>query len=96
MEAAEIKEQREFLICQCNSIEHQISFNWVEYEGLESENEREVYMEIHLAPLTFWERLKHGVKYIFGYRSMYGDFDEFIFKKEDAHKLERVVEFLKK
>lgn len=96
MEVVEIKEQREFLICQCNSIEHQISFNWVEYEGLESGNEREVYMEIHLAPLNFWERLKHGVKYIFGYRSMYGDFDEVILRKEDVHKLERVVEFLKK
>lgn len=42
------------------------------------------------------EGVKHGIKYIFGYRSMFGDFDEFIFKKEDVHKLERVVEFLKK
>lgn len=96
MEAAVIKEQRETLICQCHSIEHQISFNWVEYEGIESELEKEVYMDVHLTPLSFWQRLKHGIKYIFGYRSMYGDFDEFIFKKEDAYKLEKVVEFLKK
>ena len=45
----EIKEQRETLICQCNSIEHQISFNWIEDKELEGE----VYMEIHLAKLSF-------------------------------------------
>ena len=92
MEAVEFKEQRETLICQCHSIEHQVSFNWVE----DTELEGEVYMEVHLKPLSFWERLKHGIKYIFGYRCMYGDFDEVILKKEDVHKLEKVVEFLKK
>ena len=91
----ESKEQRETLICQCNSIEHQISFNWVEYENLEG-IEGEVYMEIHLSKLSFWDRLKHGLKYICGYRCMYGDFDEVILKKEDVHKIEKVVEFLKK
>lgn len=88
----EVKEQRETLICQCYSIEHQISFNWVEYEDLEGE----VYMEVHLKPLSFLRRLKHGIKYIFGYRCRYGDFNEVILKKEDVHKLERIVEFLKK
>ena len=88
----EVKEQRETLICQCHSVEHQISFSWIEYKELEGE----VYMEIHLSKLSFWDRLKHGIKYIFGYRCMYGDFDEVILKKEDVHKLERIVEFLKK
>lgn len=92
MEAVESKMQQETLICQCSSIEHQISFSWVEDKELEGE----VYMEIHLSKLSFWERLKHGIKYIFGYRCMYGDFDEVIIKKEDVHKLERIVEFLKK
>ena len=92
MEAVESKMQQETLICQCNSIEHQISFNWIEDKELEGE----VYMEIHLSKLSFWDILKHGVKYIFGYRCMYGDFDEVIIKKEDVHKLERIVEFLKK
>lgn len=92
MEAVGNKEQRETLICQYHSIEHQISFTWVEDRDMEGE----VYMEIHLSKLSFWDRLKHGIKYIFGYRCMYGDFDEVILKKEDVHKLEKVVEFLKK
>lgn len=88
----EIKEHRETLICQCGSIEHQISFIWIEDE----DSDGDVYMEIHLTPFSFWERLKHGIKYIFGHRCIYGDFDGVILRKEDANKLERIVEFLKK
>lgn len=85
-------EQRETLICQCNSMEHQFSFVWLEDEDCDGA----VYMEVHLTPFSFWQRLKNGIKYIFGYRSMYGDFDDIILRKEDVHKIERVVEFLKK
>ena len=85
-------EQRETLICQCCSMEHQFSFVWWKDEDLDGE----VYMEVHLTPFSFWKRLKNGIKYIFGYRSMYGDFDDIILRKEDVHKIERVVEFLKK
>lgn len=88
----ESKRQQETLICQCSSGEHQFSFVWWEDEDLEGE----VYMEVHLKPLSFWQRVKNGIKYIFGHRSIYGDFDEVILKKEDAPKLERVVEYLKK
>lgn len=92
MEAQESKRQQETLICQCSSMEHHFSFVWWEDKDLEGE----VYMEIHLSKLSFWDRLKHGIKYIFGYRCMFGEFDEIILKKEDVNKLEKVVEFLKK
>ena len=36
------------------------------------------------------------MKYIFGYRSRFGDFEEFIFNPNDAERLEKIVEFLKK
>jgi len=88
----ESKDYNENLLCQCNNIEHQLSFVYFEDELGRSD----VYMYVHLDRPSFWQRVKHGIKYIFGYRSMFGDFDEFIFKKEDVHKLERVVEFLKK
>lgn len=88
----ESEEQRETLICQCSSIEHQISFVWFDDE----DGKGDVYMETHLKPLSFWQRVKNGILYIFGHRSIYGDFDDVILRKEDVHKLERVVEFLKK
>lgn len=92
IQTVETPEQRETLICQCNSEEHQFSFVWFEDE----QGQGEVFMEIHLTPDTFWRRLKKAIKYIFGHRSEYGDFDEVILKKTDVTKLERVVEFLKK
>ena len=83
--------EREILICQCESIEHQTSFSWIG-----DDKDGDVYMEVHLAPLGFWQRVINSIKYIFGHRSKYGDFDEMIIKKEDVRKLEKIVEYLKK
>jgi hypothetical protein len=38
----------------------------------------EVYVHVHLVRRSFWYRLKYGLKYIFGYKSRYGAWDEFI------------------
>ena len=80
--------EQEFFICQCNSPEHQLIFNYFKDDKFGD-------VTIHLVPDTFWRRIKNAIKYIFGYRSKYGDFDEFIFKKEDANKLQSVVDYLK-
>lgn len=56
------------------------------------------YLVNYLADMeskSFWKRIKNAIKYIFGHRSIYGDFDEFIFKKEDANKLQAIVDYLK-
>ena len=82
--------EREVLICQCESLEHQVTFSY-----LEGVKDGDVYMEVHLAPLGFWQRVVNGIKYIFGHRSKYGDFDEMIIKKEDVWKLEKIVEYIK-
>lgn len=82
--------EQEFFICQCNSAEHQLIFSYFT-DGKFGD----VYVTVHLVPDSFWRRIKNAIKYIFGYRSKYGDFDEFIFKKEDANKLQSVVDYLK-
>lgn len=79
---------REHFICKCESVEHQLSFSYFE-------DEEEVYCSVHLAKRFFLERLVRGVKYIFGHRCRYGDFEEFIFKKEDADRLQKVVDKLR-
>lgn len=82
---------REVLICQCHNLEHQVTFSW-----LGNNEDGDVYMEVHLKPFGLWQRIKNGIRYIFGHRSKYGDFDDMILKKEDAWKLEKIVEYLKK
>lgn len=81
----------EVLLCQCDNYEHLISFIY-DTEGMWED----VSLVVHLSSAkSFWDRVRNAVKYIFGYKSMYGDFDEFLFKPEDYPKIEKVAETLK-
>ena len=55
-----------------------------------------VYCTIHLNPLPWYKRIINGIKYIFGYKSIYGDFEEFIFDPRDGYKLYKIANFLQK
>lgn len=77
------------LLCECSSCEHQLIFSWDKHDN-------EVYAYVHLVPHDgFWKRLWAGLKYTFGHRSRYGDFDEIILRKKDAANLQKVVDHLK-
>ena len=75
------------LICDCNSREHQIVIEYDKEDNL-------IYCHIHLVKYGFLRRLKAGLKYIFGYKCKYGQWDEFIFKPEHAKKLRELSEML--
>lgn len=78
----------EILVCACHSTEHQIVIQ-------KDEEENVLYCSIHLCPLPWYERIVNGIKYIFGYRCKYGDFDEFIFDKNHVILLSQMTEFLR-
>ena len=79
--------EKDFIICSCHNVEHSIIFHYdKEYKG--------VYISIHLKNLSFIERLKNGIKYIFGFKSKYGDFDEFMVNENDLDKFKKIVETL--
>jgi len=71
---------REFVICSCNHIDHLLILN------LNDENEKYVdcTIEIHLSPLPIFQRLMRAIKYVFGFRSRYGDFDEIVIDRSRA------------
>lgn len=84
----------ELFICKCYNTEHQLIFSYFPED--ESDEPKEVYVSVHLIPeWRLWKRIWIAIKYIFGYRSCYGHFDEFIFKKSDAKRLQKVVDYLK-
>lgn len=73
--------ERKIMICKCHSLEHQVSFWYDEEDG-------DLYCEPHLTNhRNFFKRLWHGLKYAFGYKSKFGDWDSTIFEKEDLEKL---------
>ena len=87
----ETKERTELFRCKCSSCEHLVIVNyWLDDKDIE------VYMSIHLAKERFFQRLLHAIRYIFGYRSKYGDFDEIILRPEDWKKMQDIAEHLKK
>ena len=79
---------KEIMICRCHSTEHQIVVSY-------NEEDKMLYLHIHLAERSFWRRLKYGLKYIFGYHCKYGHWDEFIFNENDADKLQAMADALK-
>ena len=84
-------EKQELLVCACNNVEHQLIISY-----FTDDDYKEVYCSVHLKPeRNIFKRIWHAVKYVFGHRSIYGDFDEFIFKPEDAEKLQEAVNYLK-
>ncbi len=67
--------------CRCGSTEHTIRFT------LDKED-NELHTDIYLnqwRPL--WKRIWVGIKYIFGYKCKYGDWDCWILNKDDAKRL---------
>lgn len=67
--------------CECHSSDHTIL---VDYDH----EQRELYLAIHLSQSkNFWGRLVHAVKYVFGYTSRYGAWDEVILRQQDCAQL---------
>lgn len=73
------------MICKCYSIEHQFAF-WYDNE------EKELHCEIHLHSNDgSFKRLWHAIKYIFGYKSKYGNWDSMLFEDEDLKDLNIII-----
>jgi len=81
-------EKPEILLCSCGSAEHQLIF-------IKDLEDKMVYAQIHLTTYrNFYKRLLVGIKYAFGHRSVYGEFDEIIITKNNYSVMKDVVNFL--
>jgi hypothetical protein len=88
---------KDILLCECHSDENQMLLFYNETEFDNGHKSNMCYAHVHLTThKSFWKRLVHGVKYVFGYKSKYGAWDEFIFNSNDADKLQELVDYLKK
>lgn len=77
--------KRTLYICACNSMQHMF---------VVAADKEDMFIEIHLAPLSFWGRLKNAVRYLFGQRCKWGDFEEIILTPDMALDLgDKLVEW---
>ena len=80
----------EIIICECSSAEHQLVLRFDDDKDLG----RQVFMEIHLVPLVWYKRLWLGIKYIFGYKCKYGNFEDVILSPKHARQVYDLYRFL--
>ncbi|MBD5294358.1 MAG: hypothetical protein HDS20_06015 [Bacteroides sp.] len=76
--------KKEVLSCACNSIDHT---SIIEYD----EAENQCYLSVHLRNEVWYKRIWHAIKHIFGFKSAYGDFDEFIWDVEVAKQIAPII-----
>lgn len=74
-------EQPRYLECGCHSPEHTLRFVYFD------DPPGFLYLHVFLEERGFFERLWLAVKYVFGYKSRFGHFTEFVFSPEDVKKL---------
>ena len=80
-----VKDPKIFL-CECNSYEHQAIF-WLD------DDYKQLYVAIHLTThKSFLKRLWIGLKYTFGFKSRYGNWDNFLFSLENEKALREYLE----
>lgn len=85
-----MENKKEVIVCACNNAIHNIiNSYWDDETG-----EREIFMYVSLGKTSFWERLKLGIKYIFGFTYKYGNYDEFLVDKNNIEGFKKMVEFI--
>lgn len=85
-----IKKETEFFECVCSSDEHTLKATL--FTDTEN-NLTDFYFGIYLCQhKSFFQRLVAAVKYVFGYKSKYGDFDSFILNPKDYDRLSEMIQ----
>jgi len=80
-------EEQEYFTCECYSDEHTLRFSYIK-----DPNYLEVYTSVYIGrPGGFFKRLWSFIKYVFGHRCKYGDFDCFCLNPKDINKLIRLL-----
>ena len=70
--------EHDLLVCDCGSLEHIIIITY---------DDNEVYVHYKLNTYPLFKRIKLAFKYIFGFKSRFGEYGEIILSPEDAPKI---------
>lgn len=85
----------DLLICECGDLDHQLILSYWPTD-IFPDQDPEISVNVKLNPAKpWWKRIIIAVKYIFGKKCKYGDFDEIVLKGEDYDKLKNAADYLK-
>jgi len=84
----ELELVRLVIFCECEHPEHQAVLTY----WTDEDNDSCVSMDVHLAKrASVIQRIQYAIKYVLGYQSRYGAFDEIIVNKRTAREM---IDFL--
>ena len=91
--------ENDVFLCQCEDPDHSILFRiWDWGKDDEpgtmkyAEDELELGIYVHLTDYPgFWKRLGNAIKYIFGHKTKFGDFDSFAVKGKDLDRMLNIL-----
>lgn len=82
--------KHKYFECGCEQLDCLIRMSYIEDE------EDILYVSHHLPRAGFFKRLWRGIKYILGYRSLFGEFGEVVWEKATVEQYTKFAEeFLK-
>ena len=73
-----------YVPCICHSLDHTWKFYINEEDNI-------IYVSTYLRSSPFFSRVWRGLRYILGYKSRYGDFDEFLI---DGQQKDNIINLL--
>ncbi len=77
-----------FLQCECYSDEHTIKFDLSDDPDFP-----ELYASVFLIPIrNIFKRVWRAIKYVFGYRCMYGYWDCFLMRPQDIGRMKALLD----
>jgi len=81
-------EEPKYFTCECYSDEHTLRFSYIR-----DPDYLEVYTSVYVGRTDggFFKRFWSFIKYVFGHRCKYGDFDCFCLHPKDVNKLIRLL-----
>jgi hypothetical protein len=77
----EIEKMDRYICCACHTDEHVIRLIW------EEDYPNEIFLHYHLVPAPFFNRIWIAIKYVFGFKSKYGMFGEFVITNENKQNM---------
>ena len=77
--------RKKHIDCTCSSIEHNLRFLY--FDDNKDCRDHDLYIDVYLESPSGYKRIWRALKYVFGYKSRYGDFTEIIYDVEKVKEL---------
>jgi hypothetical protein len=83
-----ILEQSIIAQCNCSSVDHLLKASYF----VDDDEDTMLYVHTHLNKKPFWKRVGYALKYIFGFQSRFGAYDEVLFDVDEAKEIRDFIE----